>query len=362
VIEFYFIVIILFIFDSFVWVKNYSIGLHSFTGNKFINKTKGFYFLNFLPITQFYVVEKPQFTFTEDGLFIIKKSINFEKKCLIDSDYEFIHYQNIHNIEKSGGSLIINNNISIIAHSKSNLNNTYNMLDSIIQTSPDKRLSLVKTHYLKLGDLKAIETQLNHLIKALLFLDPLGIIFFIMFFIVFPLSLFGFISLPITMFNLFVVLGFIHLFIIAIVLFIYFRKVMDNFDLGYLIPILLYPLSSAHLASNIFRNVFRNYNFLSVMSVLLKENDFIEIAKNEFKINIISKESSTNDNYIELLSSKNEMIKNLLLEKNISLEQLTNAPRKIDESSMSYCPVCEIEYLMNSGFCSDCQVPLRQFS
>jgi len=361
VVEFYFIVSILFIFDSFVWVKNYSIGLHSFIGFNFRVKKKGIYFLNFLPTTQYFNLERSQFILAKDGLFILNKLIKYEKTHLVDTDFSYMYYRDIQKIEKSGGVLLINDSIKIITHSKSVLNKSFNILNSIIQEKPARRFSLVKNHYSKAGALKMIESQTKYLRKALLFLEPLGLVFFMILFILFPLTFFGLLSLPISTINLFIVLGGIHLIVITIVLFIYYRKTIKNFDLSYLIPILLYPLSSAHLISNIFRDIFCNYDSLSVMSVFLKENDFISIARNDFNKNIISKESSTNSNYIEYLSSKNEKIKSIFLEKNISLDRLTSDPIKIDESSISYCPVCECEYLIKSGVCADCKVALRQY-
>ena len=65
--EFYFIVIILFLFDSFVWVKNDSIGLHSYFGANFSIRNNGIYLLNFLPTTQYYKLNKQQFILDKDG-------------------------------------------------------------------------------------------------------------------------------------------------------------------------------------------------------------------------------------------------------------------------------------------------------
>ena len=111
--------------------------------------------------------------------------------------------------------------------------------------------------------------------KVLMVLEPLGLLFFMLFFIVFPLGIFDIILLPIPFLNLFIVLGCIHLFVVGVIVFFYIRKSFENFNLSYLIPILLYPISSAHLASNLFRNVFCSYDLLSVMSVFIKDNDFI---------------------------------------------------------------------------------------
>lgn len=182
-----------------------------------------------------------------------------------------------------------------------------------------------------------------------------------LFFVVFPLGLFNIITLKLSILNIFLVLGFIHFLVIGVVLFLYFKKYFENFDLSYLIPILLYPISSAHLTSNLFRNIYCNYEPLTVMSELLNDNDFIKVAKNEFNKNKIAIDLSTNNNYKNYVISKNENIKSLFSEKKISLEKLNSDPKQIDESSLSFCPVCECEYLIKDGLCSDCNISLKKF-
>ena len=97
------------------------------------------------------------------------------------------------------------------------------------------------------------------------------------------------------------------------------------------------------------------------MSELLNDNDFVKVAKNEFNKNKIAIDLSTNNNYKNYVISKNENIKSLFLEKKISLEKLNSDPKQFDESSLSFCPVCECEYLIKDGLCSDCNISLKQF-
>ena len=100
--EFYFIVIILYLFDSIVWIKNGSIGLHSFFGNNYCVKNQGLHILNILPTTQYFTLENPQFIMQQEGLFVLKSINKFENKYLIDSDFKYFLYPDIKNISMSG--------------------------------------------------------------------------------------------------------------------------------------------------------------------------------------------------------------------------------------------------------------------
>lgn len=359
--EFYFIVIALYLFDSIVWIKNGSIGLHSFFGINYRLKNQGFHILNFLPTTQYYKLENPQFIMQQEGLFILKSINKFKNKYLIDSDYKYFRYSDIKKFSMSGDALVINSDYSMTIQTKSVLKKVYQTINSIIQSDPDSRIKLINYHYMINENKSNVKSQLNKLQKYLVILEPLGIMFFMLFFILLPLKLFNVIALKLSIFNIFLMLASMHFLVIGIVLFLYIKKYFENFDLSYLIPILLYPISSAHLASNLFRNIFCNYEPLIVASELLNDNDFIEFSRSEFNKNKIAIVLSTNNNYKNYVQSKNENIKSLLLEKKISLEKLNSDPKQIDQSSLSFCPVCECEYLVPDGLCSDCNISLKQF-
>lgn len=360
--EFYFIVIILYLLDSIVWIKNGSISLHSFFGNDYSIKNQGFHILNFLPTTQYFKLYYPQFILQQDGLFVLKSINKFENIYLIDSDFKYFPYHDIKNIEISGGVLVINSDYNIIIQTNSVLKKLYQTISSIIQSNPDNRSELIKHYYIANENKNNIKSQLKKLQKSLMILEPLGSIFFMILFVIFPFVLFNIITLRLSIFNILMILGFIHLLAIGTVLFLYFKKYFENFDLSYLIPILLYPISSAHLTSNLFRNIYCNYEPLTVMSELLNDNDFVQVAKNEFNKNKISIDLSTNNNYKNYVISKNENIKSLFLEKNISLKKLYSDPKQFELSSLSFCPVCECEYLIKDGLCSDCNISLKQFN
>ena len=359
--EFYFIVIILYLFDSIVWIKNGSIGLHSFFGNNYCVKNQGFHILNFLPTTQYFKLENPQFILQQDGLFVLKSLNKFENKYLIDSDFKYFPYSDVKNVSMSGGALVINSDYSIIIQTNFVLKKLYQTISSIIQSNPNNRSELIKHHYTLYQNKNNIKSQLNKLQKSLMILEPLGTIFFMLLFVIFPLVFFDIITLKLSIFNISLVLGFIQSLVVGIVLFLYFKFSFENFTLSYLIPILLYPISSAHLASNLFRNIYSNYEPLTVMSELLNDNDFVKVAKNEFNKNKIVIDLCTNNNYKNYVISKNENIKSLFLEKKISLEKLNSDIKQFDASSLSFCPVCECEYLIKDGLCSDCNISLKQF-
>ena len=368
--EFYFIVLILFLFDSLVWIKNDSYGLYSYFGYNFKVIKEGVRLLNFLPTSQYFSLKKPQFILAQDGIFILKNIKSFKNKYLIDSDFIFLPYKDINNLQIENDSLIINSNYQIVNQSKQALEKLYDSIYLIV-TSKSKNTGilvkgyytevLIKQHYIKFEDITSIKSQAKNFEKALFFLEPFGLMFSLLFFILLPLSIFNIFLLKISLFNLFLILGVIHLFVVMIILYLYFKKYFKYFDLSYIIPILLYPLSSSHISSNFFRYIYYIYDPLMVMSVFLNKDNFIKAARNEYNQNIMAIELSTDNNYINHFKVKNKKIETLFLEKNIALEKLTLNPKKSDQSSLSFCPLCEYQYLIKEGSCMDCKVPLKPY-
>ena len=59
---------------------------------------------------------------------------------------------------------------------------------------------------------------------------------------------------------------------------------------------------------------------------------------------------------------KKELLQDLLVKCEISMDELATPPEKKDQTAVSYCPLCLSEYSEKRHNCIDCEMSLKEFS
>jgi hypothetical protein len=66
--------------------------------------------------------------------------------------------------------------------------------------------------------------------------------------------------------------------------------------------------------------------------------------------------------HTNLSECEERLVAELAGELDVTPESLMAAPERGDQRALSYCPVCQAEYRLGSGECTDCRVPLQAFA
>lgn len=223
--------------------------------------------------------------------------------------------------------------------------------------SPVQRLKVVATLLARRGDVAAVRALRERHLRHARALDVLGGVMLAGTFGVLPLAVSSTWTgwPPLTL--LLLGLGAVH----ASVLALCWRTLRGcgmtrAAALAALVPLFLFPASSAHARSLIGRNLYVGFDPLAVAAVLLPRPALIVAARERYHAARLRRPPAG-----ELagdLRLLDELWRGIVRAACLDPDEVLRAPRPQDPSAAAYCPACSTEYRAGATLCSDCDAPL----
>ncbi|HWM90501.1 MAG TPA: hypothetical protein VN493_07005 [Thermoanaerobaculia bacterium] len=127
-----------------------------------------------------------------------------------------------------------------------------------------------------------------------------------------------------------------------------------------LVAMLLSPMSSLRAVRELGRNLFHDFDSLTVAALLLPRERFITRARAELH-GAAHAAGRGDEGWRRHWSERRQALLRLLDRAGIAEAEALAAPAPRDLSARSWCPVCGIESRSEGGACEDCGLPLADF-
>jgi hypothetical protein len=326
-------------------------------GGRFLYKKPGLCFIGISPFCRVLIsITRPIF-FSQNSIYI------WNKNELSDSDlYEFdsfyhIPFKDIANVEYDGTRLTVNHNLSIDFYTSSVSKRIAEKILFLNSTPLARRVDEINSILKNDHDLEEIKKVTSNSQKLLLVLDILSALLFVDIFVLIPTGIY---SEQAFQLKFYLVLT-ISVYLLAIMLsYSYLQKnlKLSMNSVGLLLHLLLYPVSTIHVAQNLSRHSLPSSDFVAVAAVFLGADDFRNILKKELKRIHFSKLKCKDEELIACIKLKEKYLHRFLPKAGLAIEDLFKQPGKRDLSAAGYCPLCEVEYIEGNKICPDCDIEL----
>lgn len=356
-------IVLLYLIDSFIYIKRHQVLFVSQLGGTFRLKKAGFHIVGLLPISQTVISHYVPLCFSGNGMYILTEEALHENRLYEEEDFRFISYQDINEAMADGEGIKINGMQLMTAPSAIAAKNIAGLIHDLKNLKPSERPQKIRNilaDAMDLIELKAIRRRQE---KLFFYVDVLGSVLFTYTFMILPWALYATLGEYISVQLLLASIGVIHLLIILVTFFGLrnLPKVEVGFRMITLFSIILFPPSAIHVLNNLTRNLYGQFDYLTIAGGLLPADTFKYLVGRELRRIIYLKAKGNNDDLKEFWGMKEHSLHGLIDQAGVSLEEIQAVPEKKDKSAVSYCPYCLSEFIGGFAGCSDCGVELKEF-
>lgn len=353
--------VLLYLIDCIAYVRHQHLLFSSYLGRYFRIKKPGLHFVGLLPTSEAIVSNNVPIFLTSRGIYTLP-----EKYYNADARYKaqnlnFTTYEDIVKIEAEGKVMRINGESIIRFPSDTNAKQMTELIRQLTYLEPSGRHERIRTfldetlHLPETHTNKRAHWSLNYvkILSSFLFVYVFGIL---------PLILYSglskYINLPV--FVSLLVLLYLSILVMAYVV---RRKIIGTTtSLRTFASVILSPVTAVHILKELTKEIYVRFDYLAIAAVLLPSPAFQSEMRRELLRIIHTKEEEQNADLKEFWSLRENMLRSLLTETGIEMQELFSAPDRQDPSATSYCPLCLNEYTVGATKCVDCGLYLREFT
>ena len=121
------------------------------------------------------------------------------------------------------------------------------------------------------------------------------------------------------------------------------------------------PLSAAHAANYITKDLYSHFHYLAVAGILLPPEMLENMVRKELAFIEQRKHLINDADWLEYWEIKETAVKNFFEKAGCSVEKILAPPAKKDDNATGYCPICLAEYVGEIEHCSDCGIKLSRY-
>jgi len=354
--------VILYLIDGIVYIRKYHLLFVSLIGNRFQLKDSGLHIIGFFPFSQVFLSHNLPFRLTDDGVYLSSNQNEPASIPLINTDYDYITYQDIEKVRADERVLKINDKL-VRMHSAKYAQYMRDLIDKLKSLSRAQRQQTILVFSSEVTDIEEIRVRRYIYYTSIRWLKIFVPILSFYFFLVLPLVLYSDIGVYFDLYRLLLPM-LITYFCVLICEFVAHKKIYGGDTLArinILIRMLLSPVSSLHAVNILSRDLFWRFDYIALGAELLSTATFTKLVKRELWLADYLAVKADDDGLVDWWKLRKKYLISLVTEKGISQEDVLGSPTKEDESATRYCPLCASGY--RSGFivCSDCGVDLEDF-
>jgi len=350
-------IVLFYVVDCFIWLKNQQVAFVSCFRGKFCVKNAGLRFIGLSPFSRVFFPMCLPFFFSKDGIYLWNRP---EKK---DSDlydplfFSRIRFDEIQNMECTGSVLTVSRSLPFDFHSPyaaDNMMKNILILKKMPRTQRDQEIRRMYASSTDPESIAQITSEYPHVFYAL---EILGMYLFANLFIVLPLFLY--MNIPVRAALLGVTLLLAYLSILTLSTW-YFQKCfrLGGMTFTFFMTLLFSPVTSVHAVHNITKHLLSVFDFIAVSAVLLDRDTHIRILKKELIKLHYSKKICPDNKFLSCLNMRESWVCNMLSLAGIAEDEPFQQPQKQDPEAVFYCPLCETEFVKGGTVCPDCNIEL----
>jgi hypothetical protein len=354
--------IILYLIEGIIYVRKYHLLFISLTGRRFQLKGSGLQIVGFLPFSQAFLSHSNPLYFTSDGLYISQNHHMTVGVLLRNTDYEFLRYEDIDQVQAEERLLKIDEK-SVRIHSAKYTNYVKDFINKLKVANPVHREQDILTFFLEVTNAEEIRGKWDRFNRSARWLKIFVAMLFVYIFFVLPLILYSKIGVYFNLHRLLFLMAMMYLFVFVIQIVLhkklYRGDTRDRISIS--IRMLLSPVSSLHAVNILSRDLFWRFDYIALAAELLPRDTFKNLVSRELWLSDYLEVKVGCGALVDWWKFRKKYLESLLAEKGISKVDVLASPTKEDELAARYCPLCSSGY--RSGFivCSDCGVDLMNF-
>ena len=284
----------------------------------------------------------------EDG-----NSVWLEAHTAAGDSRETLTFAELHEIEAIGKGVIVDGRDFLTLRSEAVAEGTADFLNQLQRTPGESRLSELQKNFRARFAVKALDDRLETYAKSSAYLQASCFALFFFVLLLGPAAVF-FLGLHRTWFALllYVILSgaSITWFFVAAHRRIYPQK--KRWPLQHITTLAFSPFAAIRANDLLVAELLADFHPALVAQRLLEADEFRRLAEGELrKARFLYRD--------EFLGG---FLEEFLKQNGVEPESLLEAPRKSDAAARTYCPACLMEYVIEAGYCKDCNdTPLARF-
>ena len=354
-------IILFYIIDCFIYIKHFQIAFQSPIGTGYTYIKKGLRFIGLSPICRLYIVHNLPVFFSQNNIYIWKKSECCETDLYLPESFFHFNYHDIKSIKRDDTQLVLNDDIKINVHSSATSSDIEKKIRILKETPPGKRNDVIHRYLETSLDTEAIKKNRFNVSTTLSALELSSIILCIVFFLLIPCILY--IPIRINILLVLILAAFLYLMIMVLSVLSVKKKIAPNSSgLSTLLAILIFsPVTSIHVIHFLTKPILDAYDYIAVSAALLTPDDLNILLKTELKRIHFSKVKSTDTDLTACLEVKEKSYHRFLSASGLSKDDILIPPARKDINAYSYCPMCEAEFVKSVDVCPECNIDLINF-
>jgi len=287
----------------------------------------------------------------------------YQRTLYESEDFSFIAYEDMREVLADGREVRINGKVVIKGQLQNSAKNIVRLIRRVKNSKPARREEAIRTILGEATNLEELRAFKRKHEDSLFYVKLLGTTLFAHMFILLPLALYSqphfYIHLPLLM----VFMGVNYLLILIGTLFVLrkFHRAEIGPEPHTILSIIFFPPSAVHLLNNLTRNMYAQFDYLTIAADLLRPHQFKHLFRRELEHVAYVKDQSADPAFEEFWTLREASLHGLLAQVGIPVREIFAVPEKQDQSAASYCPLCSTEYMSGFNKCNDCGVDLKQF-
>ena len=316
-----------------------------------------------LPISQTIISHNLPIYYCRDGIHAVFDEFRLDNRLDKAQDFEFIKFQDLTLIAVEGKNIKFNNTHIIKTPSSPSARFHADFIHKLKILEAEDRIDKIKAYLSGSYDLEAIKKIETSSSKSLAMIKILGSNLFVLVFFILPASLFSNLCKYIHL-NALVICIFLTYLLLLLVALLTLKKLYPS-EKDYrsytLQSIIFSPINAIHVLSYLTKDLYVRFNYLALAAYYMPRNSFKELARKEiFQIDYFEHQIGRQD-WQEFWRLKKQLLRCLLDQCEVSLQEVSKPPEKQDQTAIYYCPFCMTEYRQKRHNCIDCETALKEF-
>lgn len=355
--------ILLYLIDGVALIQSGRRFFVSFWGRRFHLAQGTMAIVNPFPLGQSIIADDLRLLLTTTGLYTIVDQGEQPSARYQPADFHFTAYSDIHTIEADGTKLKVNQATVYATASPRRVQRLVTLLTTLQNASVDQRVTLIKDNWDETQDLVALQERHAATLAAISLLRPWSFLFFVVLFVLLPLTLYGAPWLTLFLPNVLLLLGLTYSICLLLTLYLY-RQIQQTTwgaTLFEQVGLLFSPVSAIRAIDHLTRTLYSDYEAIMVAALLLPTPAFAQRLRQELYRAECAKVWHEQRDWQAFWTMRIEMLDRLGEQRELTRASIFAAPDRQDISAAAYCPICHGEFRAGFTLCRDCATTLQSY-
>ena len=317
-----------------------------------------------LPTSQTILAHDLPLHCTPDGVYAVSGQNGAGGGIVRAEDFNFISFDDLASIKVDGKNISLNDTVEVQTPCAASARFIAEFITKLPMLRPSDRRQKIKAFLADTYDLAAIGKIAKSIAKYFWTIKFLSTQLFVLVFLILPAALYSKLSDFVNFSALSICIGIIYFLLIAAAYLT--EKKLAGIDAELkacaLPSIIISPVNALHVMSYLTRNLYFRFNYLALAAYFMPRDAFRGIIRKEILLVDFFENKNDRQDWQIFWQLKKELLQDLLVKCEISMDELSTPPEKKDQTAVSYCPLCLSEYSEKRHNCIDCEMALKEFS